>query len=407
MDGFRLTARLLLAGVFALAGLAKLADRSGARKALREFGVPAPLAAPLGGMLPLAELAAAAALVPLPSAWFGAVGALALLLLFVVAIGINLALGRTPSCHCFGQLASAPAGWGTLVRNAVLAGAAWLIVWQGPAHPGASAVSWVGVLSVPQRLGIAGAIIGVGVLALEAWLLWQLLRQQGRLLLRLDAMEARLAAPAAATAATQGPAAGLPVGAPAPDFRLVGLPRGTVGSPLALGAGAIRALVGGAVGQPAPVLSGGGNGSAPPNGQAIIPVRAAPPALGGPAPALKRRDLQGKLIELSSFRGSKTLVLFWNPDCGFCQQMLGDLKAWEAQPPPQAPKLLVVSTGSVEQNRALGLRAPVLLDHNLEAGQAFGASGTPMAVLVDAEGRIASSVAAGAAAVLALAGRPG
>jgi len=30
-----------------------------------------------------------------------------------------------------------------------------------------------------------------------------------------------------------------------------------------------------------------------------------------------------------------------------------------------------------------------------------------MAVLVDAEGRIASSVAAGAAAVLALAGRPG
>ena len=482
MDGFLLTARLLLAGVFALAGLAKLADRSGARKALREFGVPAPLAAPLGGMLPLAELAAAAALVPLPSAWFGAVGALALLLLFVVAIGINLALGRTPSCHCFGQLASAPAGWGTLVRNAVLAGAAWLIVWQGPAHPGASAVSWVGVLSVPQRLGIAGAIIGVGVLALEAWLLWQLLRQQGRLLLRLDAMEARLAAPAAATAATQGPAAGLPVGAPAPDFRLVGFshpdcgpcqallpevgrwqrdyaaavtlavisegsvpanrakgaehsvsrillqkkrevaeayqatgtpaavlvrPEGTVGSPLALGADAIRALVGGAVGQPAPVLSGGGNGSAPPNGQAIIPVRAAPPALGGPAPALKRRDLQGKLIELSSFRGSKTLVLFWNPECGFCQQMLGDLKAWEAQPPPQAPKLLVVSSGSVEQSRALGLRAPVLLDHNLEAGQAFGASGTPMAVLVDAEGRIASSVAAGAAAVLALAGRPG
>src|SRR5207302_8558999 len=158
MDGFLLTARLLLAGVFALAGLAKLADRPGARTALREFGVPAALAAPLGWVLPLAELAVAAALVPVPTAWFGAVGALALLLLFVVAIGINLALGRTPSCHCFGQLASAPAGWGTLVRNAVLAGAAWLIVWQGPAHPGASAVSWVGVLSVPQRLGIAGAI---------------------------------------------------------------------------------------------------------------------------------------------------------------------------------------------------------------------------------------------------------
>jgi len=42
-----------------------------------------------------------------------------------------------------------------------------------------------------------------------------------------------------------------------------------------------------------------------------------------------------------------------------------------------------------------------------EAGQAFGASGTPMAVLVDAEGRIASPVVAGAAAVLALAGGQG
>src|SRR5438132_10425508 len=136
MDGFLLTARLVLAGVFALAALAKLADRSGASTAPREFGVPAALAAPLGGGLPLAELAVAAALVPVPSAWYGAVGALALLLVFVLAIGINLALGRTPTCHCFGQLAAAPAGWATLARNAVLAGAAGLIVWQGPAHPG-------------------------------------------------------------------------------------------------------------------------------------------------------------------------------------------------------------------------------------------------------------------------------
>ena len=83
--------------------------------------------------------------------------------------------------------------------------------------------------------------------------------------------------------------------------------------------------------------------------------------------------------------------------------MLGDLKAWETQPPDGGPKLLVVSTGPVEQNRAMGLRSPVVLDQGFSTGQAFGANGTPTAVLVDAEGRIASDVAVGAPAVLALA----
>jgi len=96
-------------------------------------------------------------------------------------------------------------------------------------------------------------------------------------------------------------------------------------------------------------------------------------------------------------------VLFWNPGCGFCRQMLDDLKAWEANPPAGAPKLLVVSTGTVDENRALGLRAPMVLDQSATIMSAFGATGTPMAVLVDAQGRIASEVAAGAQAVLALA----
>ena len=51
----------------------------------------------------------------------------------------------------------------------------------------------------------------------------------------------------------------------------------------------------------------------------------------------------------------------------------------------------------------MGLRAPVVLDQGSSVMRAFGANGTPMAVLVDAHGRIASEVAAGAPAVLALA----
>ena len=58
----------------------------------------------------------------------------------------------------------------------------------------------------------------------------------------------------------------------------------------------------------------------------------------------------------------------------------------------------------MDANRALGLKSPVIRDEGFKLGKAFGARGTPAAVLVDAEGRIASTVGVGARDVLALAG---
>lgn len=51
----------------------------------------------------------------------------------------------------------------------------------------------------------------------------------------------------------------------------------------------------------------------------------------------------------------------------------------------------------------MGFTSPVVLDADGSAMRAFGASGTPMAVLVDASGRIASHLAVGAQEVMALA----
>ena len=97
-------------------------------------------------------------------------------------------------------------------------------------------------------------------------------------------------------------------------------------------------------------------------------------------------------------------MFFWNPGCGFCQQMLPDLKVWEENRPEGAPKLLFVSAGTEEANKEMGLASTVVLDQHFSVGRAFGASGTPSAVLVDAEGRMDSEVAVGAPAVLELAG---
>src|SRR5438128_3963970 len=151
--------RLVLAAVFLVAGMAKLADLAGSRQALRDFGVPASLSSPFGMLLPLAELAVAGALLLSGSAWWGAAGALVLLLLFVAGISYNLAHGRTPDCHCFGQLHSAPAGWPTLIRNLVLSALAGFVFWFGRDNAGPSALSWIGAFTVAQGLELLGFLI--------------------------------------------------------------------------------------------------------------------------------------------------------------------------------------------------------------------------------------------------------
>ena len=132
------------------------------------------------------------------------------------------------------------------------------------------------------------------------------------------------------------------------------------------------------------------------------------PKVGEPAPEIKLPDLEGKHVSLEDFRGEETLVLFCSPGCGYCQEeLMPELKEWEAAPPDGAPRLLIVSDGTVEENEAVDISSPVVLEDDTYAvSDAYGVNGTPSAVLVDAEGRIASEMALGSGAVLELA-RPG
>ena len=125
--------------------------------------------------------------------------------------------------------------------------------------------------------------------------------------------------------------------------------------------------------------------------------------IGDPAPPVRLRDLDGNIVELAEFRGLPTLAVFWQPSCHFCQELLPELKALENSRAQSRAQLLLISTGTSEENTRLGMRSPVLLARDFSAGSAFGVSGTPSAVLLDAEGRIASSIAVGGPAVLALA----
>ncbi len=65
---------------------------------------------------------------------------------------------------------------------------------------------------------------------------------------------------------------------------------------------------------------------------------------------------------------------------------------------------MVVSSGTQEANKEMGLSSPVVLDQQFAVGRSFGASGTPSAVPVDKEGKIASELAVVTPVVLELAG---
>lgn len=69
MDIVLLVIRLVLAGVFLIAGIGKLADLPGSRQSMARFGIPVRLAGFAGLALPIAEILLAIALVPLATAW--------------------------------------------------------------------------------------------------------------------------------------------------------------------------------------------------------------------------------------------------------------------------------------------------------------------------------------------------
>src|SRR5438045_1273256 len=104
-----------------------------------------------------------------------------------------------------------------------------------------------------------GSVVAIGalvalILSAGGWLGWQLLRQNGRMLLRLDQLEKRLDA---LEFGEDEPPTGLALGSPAPEFELP--------------------------------------------------------------------DLAGETRTLAQYRGRSVLLIFFNPACGFCRDMMPKL----------------------------------------------------------------------------------
>lgn len=135
------------------------------------------------------------------------------------------------------------------------------------------------------------------------------------------------------------------------------------------------------------------------------PQEAAAPAaeIGKPAPAFALKDLDGKSVELASFKG-KTVVLEWfNPECPFVKKSHGDKGSLKGTAKRFAAKDVVwlsVNSGApgkqgagAETNKAgkstFGMENPILLDEEGKVGKLYGATNTPHMFVIDKTGVLA------------------
>lgn len=177
LPGALATAVAVMIGLlFLMAALAKLRDRSGFQAVLAGYRlVPQGALGVVATLLPLAELAVAAAL--LAGMRPALAGAAALLLLFAGAVAINLRRGRTRiDCGCGGADGRRPISAGLVGQDLILAALA-LAALAVPTTPGGAL--WLGsaavgllffVLSLTfDRIVAVGALYPGGRRAPVAW----------------------------------------------------------------------------------------------------------------------------------------------------------------------------------------------------------------------------------------------
>jgi peroxiredoxin len=233
------------------------------------------------------------------------------------------------------------------------------------------------------------------ILAAGCWLGWQLVRQNGRMLLRLDELEKRL------------------------DEFEFGEPEGELhesrdGEP----ANQIHAT---------PRATNGGSDRANRFGNRSLArskLKRDGLKAGQPAPDFQLPCLDGTERSLQDFRGRRVLLVFSDPHCGPCSTLAPHLERFHREngeegglPAPGRnglgeglgslpPQVVMISRGDPKENRAKvkehGLTFPVLVQQRWEISRRYAIFATPVAYLIDELGTISHDVAVGVDPILNL-----
>lgn len=493
MDTILLLVRLILVAIFAVAGIGKLLDLSGSKKAVEDFGVPESLSKPIAVLLPVGEILIAVLLLFTQTSWYGAVLGLLLLLAFIGGMGYQMYQGNAPDCHCFGAIHSEPVSPKSIIRNAIFAVLALVLVISGSENQGASLFESSSNVSEGSAMQSILGLAIVGLLGGIVYLLKQISDQQNKIIRRIEILELTGGEGGRQVERddVEHPENGLLIGSPAPaftlpdaedriwefdnllatqrplvffyvsptcnpcaalvpemeqwqkelkdkvdfvlvsngmdkdnlakfggkDFRAILLQKdrevadlygaqwtptawlvnsdGTIGSRLAAGDQAIRELiekVKSGIGEKETLYITNGNGS----GSLTI---------GQNLPDFSLEDVSGQTVTPENLHGKKTLITFWSLGCGYCTQMLDELREWDKTKGQDEPNLLLLSSGDKEKNRELDIKGNIVLDDERILSQKLGMDGTPSAVLINEEGKVVSETAIGATQIWSLIGK--
>jgi thioredoxin-related protein len=331
-----LLARLFLGCIFAIAGVAKLRSRRDTERSVEEFGIPKRWVPTFALVIPIAELLVATLLLASPvTMWWGALGAALMLISFTIVMFIHLVRGRHPQCNCFGHIGAAPISSRTIIRNLGLLCLTGFVLWPVDANQLTSGLKLAFTLVWHPTAASLLAGMVVAVLFLQGCLIVQLMRQNGRLLLRIERLE----------------------------------------SP--------------GVSQPRDALP-----------QLTHPIQSLL------APPFALPDLTGASYTLTSLcaRGQPVLLLFTDPACELCADLLPDVAHWQ-QVYDSTLTIAIISRGSLAVNQTklapFGIKR-VLLQDDDHMMHAYRIRGTPAGVLIQPDGTFTGEIASGPTAVRAL-----
>jgi peroxiredoxin len=130
-------------------------------------------------------------------------------------------------------------------------------------------------------------------------------------------------------------------------------------------------------------------------------AHAAPAVVGKPAPDFTLKDLAGKDVKLSSFKGKVVVLEWFNPGCPYVKKShsVGSLVDTAKKQSKNGVVWLAINSGAAGKQGAdpkdnesaaktWSLEHPILLDPTGATGKAYGATNTPHMFVIDSKGTL-------------------
>ena len=129
----------------------------------------------------------------------------------------------------------------------------------------------------------------------------------------------------------------------------------------------------------------------------LLGMAARPPLVGGPAPEITLKNLQGQEVRLSDLRGKIVLLNFWATWCKPCKDEMPAMQASYDKLRGQGLVVLAVNELEdtekvIEHIRSHGHTFTVVMDHDNRVANRYGVVGLPASFIVDRQGIVREQI---------------